>query len=182
MRHRRLVASMKAIWALGMISGRSGDLFERGKDFWFEDNGLLAPDDGDPHWPYHLTNSGSIAVGYSEINDLRIRIGHLAQLTHAETDQYPELCAGVDTFLAQRLSWSPRSYLPQIFSSHAAALRHWSSTKTSSKDISTPRELLTYLCYMSAWRTGRQLMPKGDKTESVGRVGHSPEVGAEPEN
>ncbi|KAJ7601817.1 hypothetical protein DFH06DRAFT_1153414 [Mycena polygramma] len=27
-----------------------------------------------------------------------------------------------------------------------------------------------------AWRTGRQLMPKGDKTESVGRVGHSPEI------
>ncbi|KAJ7616288.1 hypothetical protein DFH06DRAFT_1145559 [Mycena polygramma] len=25
-------------------------------------------------------------------------------------------------------------------------------------------------------RTGRQLMPKGDKTESVGRVGHSPEI------
>ncbi|KAJ7655780.1 hypothetical protein DFH06DRAFT_1329216 [Mycena polygramma] len=44
------------------------------------------------------------------------------------------------------------------------------------------RVAIDHNCYMSAWRTGRQLMPKGDKTESVGRVGHSPEVGTEPEN
>ncbi|KAJ7648319.1 hypothetical protein DFH06DRAFT_1135764 [Mycena polygramma] len=52
----------------------------------------------------------------------------------------------------------------------------WLNTSCRAAARTSPDAVMPTSCYMSAWRTGRQLMPKGDKTESVGRVGHSPEI------
>ncbi|KAJ7167177.1 hypothetical protein C8R43DRAFT_1232166 [Mycena crocata] len=54
MRRRRILDAMKAIWALGMVSGRNGTLFHRGDRVWFDvtmQAALKSPTHSDPDWP-----------------------------------------------------------------------------------------------------------------------------------
>ncbi|KAJ7153341.1 hypothetical protein C8R46DRAFT_1120048 [Mycena filopes] len=130
-RERRLITGMKAIWALGMISGREGEPFNHGSDLWLyqsldhpiHPNGSFF----DSHvktWPVAFESAASTAMRYSTLNNIRNQITSvltMAQATVARDTLLVEVAALLIKF--QHHLYVPD--LPPEFHPTKDALQKW---------------------------------------------------------
>ncbi|KAJ7660185.1 hypothetical protein DFH06DRAFT_391672 [Mycena polygramma] len=151
MRHRSLVASMKAIWALGMISGRRGALFRHGDGLWFDNDASEAvdvrPGARQNEWPEAAAAAAEWGISYSTVNNLRHHIARLASLAHSPTGPHTELERGLTTLWAHIRRLGPDNPVAEILAPHTALLESWSP----SKDTVDIRDVLTSLTKDEIW-------------------------------
>ncbi|KAJ7153336.1 hypothetical protein C8R46DRAFT_474636 [Mycena filopes] len=92
-RERGLIAGMKAIWALSMISGREGELFKHGPNLWFPPSYtdlVLADITMDAtdrkRWPVTVGDAASTAMVYSSIRNIENRLAFVLAMAQETVD------------------------------------------------------------------------------------------------
>ncbi|KAJ7639939.1 hypothetical protein DFH06DRAFT_628719 [Mycena polygramma] len=86
LRKRQLIAGMKAVWALGMISDITYDRESSGGGFWFTQrtgeavSSSLFSQRKPDNWPVSHNSSARTAIGYSRMNNLRTFIAGVSRL------------------------------------------------------------------------------------------------------
>ncbi|KAJ7494016.1 hypothetical protein FB451DRAFT_1388138 [Mycena latifolia] len=100
MRYRAFFAAAKAIWALGMTSGRTGDMFDHQGSIWFDDRTAFAlcPFTS---LPTSKTICALAAISYSRMNNLRNSIANLVRSTDLDRVQDANLVQQTPKILEQ---------------------------------------------------------------------------------
>ncbi|KAJ6467123.1 hypothetical protein DFH09DRAFT_1112031 [Mycena vulgaris] len=143
-RHRGLVAGMKVIWALGMISGRTGDLFKHGEDFWFAGRIVEAVDQELNALAFYAI-SATAAMTYSRMNNIRNRAGFLARRPPGV-----ELVEEVNTFITSaRLNSS--GYFSCALKSKLHSLEACSERSRNFDPTSDLQDVLKSLTHRDIW-------------------------------
>ncbi|KAJ7461938.1 hypothetical protein FB451DRAFT_1496228 [Mycena latifolia] len=144
---RGIIAGMKAIWALSMISARTGEPFKHGGTLWFEmpaRNAVKGPWKQD--WAESYAVSAKAAIIYSRMNNMR---NCIVSLVRAEgcIDEAKLLVEGTDKLLD-----NAKKILPVFFShdldDRLQSLRAWSE---KDRKISDLQPLLRSLIKPEIW-------------------------------
>ncbi|KAJ6517895.1 hypothetical protein C8R47DRAFT_466 [Mycena vitilis] len=159
LRQRGLIAGLKAIWALGMISDRSGRFFVHGESCWFPQEArattispftpflreLQQPD----FWPEPIASAATFAVDYSNVNHVRNRLSSVACLAQKARRRDPDFVSAVAALLPLLRELSFHYHVPRALKSHTASLRSWVSS--SVKDTSKARAILLSMAEDNLW-------------------------------
>ncbi|KAJ7624267.1 hypothetical protein DFH06DRAFT_1059126 [Mycena polygramma] len=129
LRQRSIIAALKAIWALGMISDRTGTLFGFGKRVWFAraveeqvSRARLRAREEDSSSP--LETVAYVAMCYSNTNTLRKYIAHVAEIADGEEEDL-NLPNAVKDIMKRARHLHPAN-LPDALRSRLEILRAWS--------------------------------------------------------
>ncbi|KAJ7153343.1 hypothetical protein C8R46DRAFT_1228279 [Mycena filopes] len=151
LRDRGLITGMKALWALGMISGRTGELFQHAVDLWFQrdyDAAVFAPSHGGDSHLKSLGASSAMAMQYSTINNARNHVAAVVRMAQQKVDR-PSFVAAVKK-LHHNLHCIGLTDLPEEFYSTQHALRVWTDA-TSTAEMVEVELLLTLLTKETLW-------------------------------
>ncbi|KAJ7182308.1 hypothetical protein C8R43DRAFT_966736 [Mycena crocata] len=144
LRQRGLVAGLKAVWALGMISSRTGELFDHEERLWFDDktrDAIRGPEDyggrviQGTDWPYHLSEAATVSVHHSSANNLRNYIANLALIAAEEdtVDGHHDFAASINTIIYRFQDLGGVRDIPEALSGHLDALVKWPETTSRKK-------------------------------------------------
>ncbi|KAJ7153335.1 hypothetical protein C8R46DRAFT_961684, partial [Mycena filopes] len=155
-RERGMIIGMRAIWALGLISGRSGELFTHGPDFWFNPAHRRAirrdtklHESRVKNWPVAFEGAAAVAISYSSTNNIRNQITSVLKMAEGEAARAPgSLVAAVGALISNFQSFLYMD-LPHVIDSTRAALKKWS--RTGNGDIAEVTMLLTPLMTEAIW-------------------------------
>ncbi|KAJ7153342.1 hypothetical protein C8R46DRAFT_961697 [Mycena filopes] len=153
-REKGLIAGMKAIWALGMISGRDGELFTHGSNFWFNpvyDSAVRSEHSSHEsyvkRWPVAFGNAASMAIQYSAINNLRNQLASVLDMTTRRVTRDSVARALKD--LLPNFDKLGVANRPPAIDSTRDALQGWDDTGTG--EIVEVATLLTHVLMEGVW-------------------------------
>ncbi|KAJ7643394.1 hypothetical protein DFH06DRAFT_1051662 [Mycena polygramma] len=160
LRQRGLIAGLKAIWALGMISTRIGRSFIHEEGLWFREETRratfysgqpLPPRKEAEIWPDPIARAAAFAINCSWVYHVRNRLASLARPAHGATLRDPEFTSAVAALLLRLKRLSQDYPLPAALASHITSLESWASNTSATKDTSTARDILLSMMEDDLW-------------------------------
>ncbi|KAJ7153322.1 hypothetical protein C8R46DRAFT_1301707 [Mycena filopes] len=160
-RERNMTAALKAIWALGMISGRTGELFDHREGHWFYIGEYMRPEyTSDPtDTKLSLRKAADVAIVHTVINHARNRLVSVVEAVKKDIDRASlvvALTALTSAFheLDRKAEWThQRSH----FSPLVKTLQGWCSAPTPQDSRAELKALLVPLLEDNIWKVMRVL-------------------------